>query len=151
MSAIANQASNPASKTVPSAAMPDYRPLWQWYERGLWGDCRPLLNDWLETLPDDEKGGENAIAPDVSNPTLLRWRYNIEAGEQYREERPDEALPWTITATKKIRRVLKRVRSVPPQAEPSADDNASQSGTQEEHPNEESQCTGTATKKCCIA
>ena len=133
--------------------MQDYQPLWQWYEakQRRWGDCSTALNEWLDTLPDDEKGGENAIFLDDSRPTLLRWRYNIEAGEQYREERPDEALPWTITATKKIRRVLKRVRSVPPQAEPSADDNASQSGTQEEHPNEESQCTGTATKKCCIA
>ena len=93
--------------------MPVYEPLWL-YEanKGVWGECAPVLSQWLENLPDNEKGDANAIAPDISTPTLLRWRYNIEAKEQYREERPNEESQWTITATKKIRRVLKPVDGV---------------------------------------
>ena len=99
-----------ASQPGTQEERPNEEPLWQYAaNKWLWGDCHAELNKWLETLPDDEKGGENAIVYDGYRPTLLRWRYNIVAKLQYREERPNEESQWEIVATKKIRRVTRRV------------------------------------------
>ena len=85
-------------------SMPEYTPYWQFSDgEDMWGDMPPWLSEFLEDLPDDERNG---IVLDFQRPGLLRWRYDIPAMKQFREQPNNDNEEWTVGTVRDIRRSL---------------------------------------------